>query len=183
MKEKSIKGITLVALVVTIIILLILAGVTITTLTQTGVFENAKQAKNAMENAQNEEEDILNEYNDKISSIIDLSNRSDLDDNQYSFEEKEIGTWIDGKKIYRKVYTGKITEYAQDIFTVPEPIEDLIDIKGYLKTSETNYKFPFNFTQNDSTQVAIFLKPDSKTIAYRGTDLGNYYIVLEYTKT
>ena len=38
---------------ITIIILLILAGVAITTLTQTGLFENAKQAKNAMENAQN----------------------------------------------------------------------------------------------------------------------------------
>ena len=52
MKEKNIKGITLVALVVTIIILLILAGVAITALTQTGLFENAKQAKNATENAQ-----------------------------------------------------------------------------------------------------------------------------------
>ena len=45
MREKNIKGITLVALVVTIIILLILAGVAIATLTQTGLFESAKQAK------------------------------------------------------------------------------------------------------------------------------------------
>lgn len=51
MKNKE-HGITLVALVMTIIIILILAGVTLTTLTQTGLFENAKQAKNATENAQ-----------------------------------------------------------------------------------------------------------------------------------
>ena len=44
MKKSKNRGITLVALVVTIIILLILAGVAIGALTQTGLFENAKQA-------------------------------------------------------------------------------------------------------------------------------------------
>ena len=57
-KSKN-KGITLVALVVTIIILLILAGVAISALTQTGLFENAKQAKNTTENAQKNENEIL----------------------------------------------------------------------------------------------------------------------------
>ena len=69
MREKNIKGITLVALVVTIIILLILAGVAITTLTQTGLFENAKQAKNKTENAQIEENTILGSYENKINEI------------------------------------------------------------------------------------------------------------------
>ena len=54
----------------TIIILLILAGVAITALTQTGLFENAKQAKNAMENAQNEENTILSDYDNKINEIV-----------------------------------------------------------------------------------------------------------------
>ena len=44
MKEKSIKGITLVALVITIVILLILAGISIQAITNTGLFENAKKA-------------------------------------------------------------------------------------------------------------------------------------------
>ena len=39
------KGITLVALVITIIILLILAGISIATLSQTGLFQKAKEAK------------------------------------------------------------------------------------------------------------------------------------------
>ena len=69
-KENLNKGITLVALVITIIILLILAGVAITALTQTGLFENAKQAKNAMENAQNEENTILSDYDNKINEIV-----------------------------------------------------------------------------------------------------------------
>ena len=59
---RNTKWITLISLVITIIILLILAGVAISALTQTGLFDNAKQAKNATENAQNKEEGILNEY-------------------------------------------------------------------------------------------------------------------------
>lgn len=49
------KGITLVALIITIIILLILSGIGIAILTQTSLFEKAKQAKNITENAQNTE--------------------------------------------------------------------------------------------------------------------------------
>ena len=88
-------GITLVALVITIIILLILAGVTITTLTQTGLFENAKQAKNATENAQKEENKILDNYikqteiylpqeipqlKDNIGKVLSLTENTTLQD-------------------------------------------------------------------------------------------------------
>ena len=80
-KENLNKGITLVALVITIIILLILVGVAITALTQTGLFENAKQAKNAMENAQNEENTILSDYSSEINEYIS-SNRNDKENSQ-----------------------------------------------------------------------------------------------------
>ena len=57
--QKTQKGITLVALVITIIILLILAGISIASLTQTGLFEKAKDAKQKSENAQAEENATL----------------------------------------------------------------------------------------------------------------------------
>ena len=66
MKEENIKGITLVALVVTIIILLILAGISIQTITNMGLFNNAKEAKNAIENSQNVENAIISSYDIKI---------------------------------------------------------------------------------------------------------------------
>lgn len=47
-KLKQQKGITLVALVITIIILLILAGISIQAVTNTGLFTNAKEAKERM---------------------------------------------------------------------------------------------------------------------------------------
>ena len=84
MKNKE-HGITLVALVITIIILLILAGVAITALTQTGLFEKARQAKNATENAQIEEKTILDYYNNKVNSTVTISNRENSN-NDYSLE-------------------------------------------------------------------------------------------------
>jgi len=70
-KNKKEKGITLVALVITIIILLILAGISIQTLTQTGLFENAKQAKNATENAQKDENTTLTSYEKEIEQYVE----------------------------------------------------------------------------------------------------------------
>ena len=77
-KENLNKGITLVVLVITIIILLILAGVAITALTQTGLFENAKQAKNAMENAQTKENAILEGYANEINAFVS-NNRDEVE--------------------------------------------------------------------------------------------------------
>ena len=64
--ENKNLGITLVALVITIIILLILAGISISTLTNTGIFQKAKDAKKASENAQKEEDKLISEYEKEI---------------------------------------------------------------------------------------------------------------------
>ena len=66
MLSKKNNGITLVALVITIVILLILAGISISTLTNTGIFQKAKDAKKASENAQKEEDRLISEYEKEI---------------------------------------------------------------------------------------------------------------------
>ena len=53
---KNEKAITLVALVITIIILLILAGITISQLSNSGIFNKAKTAKEEYQNAQDYED-------------------------------------------------------------------------------------------------------------------------------
>ena len=60
-------GITLVALVITIVILLILAGISISTLTNTGIFQKAKDAKKASENAEKEQKQTLSEYERELN--------------------------------------------------------------------------------------------------------------------
>ena len=66
LREKD-KGITLVALVVTIVILLILAGISISALTNMGIFQKAKDAKKASENAEKEQKQTLSEYEKELN--------------------------------------------------------------------------------------------------------------------
>ena len=64
------KGITLVALVITIIILLILATISIQSLTNTGLFQKASEAKEKTQNAEENQAKTLNEYEDELNKYI-----------------------------------------------------------------------------------------------------------------
>ena len=64
---KNQKGITLVALVITIIILLILAGISISTLTNTEIFEKAKDAKEKSEVAEKQQSETLDSYEKELN--------------------------------------------------------------------------------------------------------------------
>lgn len=70
---KQSKGITLVALVITIILLLILSGISIATLTGSGLFEKARLAEQKSKEKQEEEEGILKDYENKINNYISSS--------------------------------------------------------------------------------------------------------------
>lgn len=107
-KLKKEYGITLVALVITIIILLILSVVAINTLTQTGLFENAKQAKNTTENAQKDENKTLGEYSSKINEYVSGTSRDEASSEVFKKieETSTVNTYS---------YTGSEQEY-----TVPE---------------------------------------------------------------
>ena len=76
---KNTKGITLVALVITIVILLILAGISISALTNQGLFGKTKDAREKSENSQKEERETLNQYEDEINNYI--SGVRKVDDN------------------------------------------------------------------------------------------------------
>ena len=67
MLRKENKGITLVALVITIIILLILAGISISALTNTGIFEKAKDAKGKSEVAEKQQSETLDSYEKELN--------------------------------------------------------------------------------------------------------------------
>ena len=75
-KYKSQIGITLIALIITIIILLILAGISISALTNQGLFKNAKEAQNAMNKAEGEQGKVLNEYEDEINKYLENDDKT-----------------------------------------------------------------------------------------------------------
>ena len=77
--NKSNNGITLVALVVTIIILLILATISIQSLTNTGLFEKAKEARDKTTNAVENQAKTLNEYEDELNKYVSGASKVDTD--------------------------------------------------------------------------------------------------------
>ena len=95
-KLREQKAITLIALIITIIVLLILAGITVAQLSNNGLFNNAKIAKEKYQKARELEDEIIGDYEDAIAG--DRGNKFN-----YSTEEQEIGTWIDSSTIYEKV--------------------------------------------------------------------------------
>ena len=69
--KKDIKGITLIALVVTIIVLLILAGIALNlTIGENGLFTRAQNAANTWQLAEQNEQDALQGFSDMIDEIL-----------------------------------------------------------------------------------------------------------------
>ncbi len=87
-KRKGNNGITLVALVISIIILLILATISIQSLTNTGIFKRAQEAKNAMEKAEAEQALMLNEYENELNNYYKPTKTLQAD-----------GSWNSTKKV------------------------------------------------------------------------------------
>ena len=145
MKKSKNSGITLVALVVIIIILLILAGVAITALTQTGLFENAKQAKNTMENAQNVENETLIDYENKINTIV-TGNREDIIIDREEYETLK-----------------KNSEYENY-----ENLEEVIELKNNIKILEGEVK-----RQGKIVNIHLVIQTPQTVQAGVWTEVGN----------
>ena len=136
MKTKEIKGITLIALVITVIVLLILAAVTIGAITgNNGIIGQANDAKLQTEIA--EEKEILGIATinamgkDEEGNVTKINLDGELDKNpgktNYSSEEKEEGIIVTFKTSQRKYLVetnGNITEYEDSVIIDEDlPIE------------------------------------------------------------
>ena len=183
-KKKNIKGITLVALVVTIVILLILAGISIVTLTQTGLFGKAKQAEQKSKDAQELENSTLGSYGNFINEIVSTGSREESDNNnQYSLEEKTIGTWIDGKKLYRKVYVIEDFSSSSQI-DLSNLNYDYIQVSSRIKTKDGVWREMFCYPDGNCivdcvTSQGILKFDYANNNYYNG---GTVYSIVEYTK-
>ena len=100
---KENKGITLIALVITIIVLLILAGITVTQLSNNGLFDKARIAKEKWEDARKLENSLLGEYENEIGTMGSARDSIPviLDENEH-----EIGM-LGNKKLYQKTFINR----------------------------------------------------------------------------
>ena len=110
------KGITLIALVITIIILLILAGISISALTNQGLFKNAKLAQNATERAEVEQDQRLNEYEEELNKYLSNNDKK---------EEKLIDKVND-----ETIKIGDYVKYTPDTASTTEILQELNTYSG-----------------------------------------------------
>ena len=107
---------------------------------------------------------------------------------QYSTSETKVGTWIDGKPVYRRVVTGtKVSGTNLQISASwVGDIDTLIRFDGTLR-SLSNYNYPLQRYENSSMYTLLTMNRVEKYISVTSST-GNYsngkvVIIIEYTKT
>lgn len=104
--------------------------------------------------------------------------------NTYSTEEVKTGdTWIDGKPIYRKVYTQSASANNDFNISIDNNI-NIVKLEGFLKTS--NMIMPMQYYNQNAQGAAnnfMYVLLSSSILTGYVSWNGTLYITLEYTKT
>ena len=96
-------------------------------------------------------------------------------------------TWIDGKPIYRKVYTG--TYSGSGIINISTPdLENIINSYGYIKSKYDNRHVPIPsiFITDSNYNDGISYFPNNKIEIRVGgafSNISDYVLVVEYIKS
>ena len=137
--QKNSKGITLIALIITIIILLILAGISIAAITQTGLFSRAKQAEQLSKEKQEEENAILETYENEIG--------------KYLGESKKVEGKIADRVKDGTIKIGDYVKYAPDIVTNTD--KSYTDLLSNLTTYSGNTDNTKNTTSTLTQEINL----------------------------
>ena len=171
-KNKSISGITLVALVVTIVILLILAGITIATLFgENGIINKAQKAKEDTEKSTKNELDALNSLEDEMEDVI----------------KGDKNEWIQPDPLKPEITNGEITlkigDYVDyDCTTSNETYTSAKEKTGYtvdqlFKSNEYEYGWRVLGVDKSTKQLQL-ISEDFVPLTGgedRGNRIGQYY--------
>ena len=117
-----------------------------------------------------------------VTGIRDKVSDAEKNFNKYSTTEEVIGTWIDGKNIYRKVMKFPVIKHGMTVLT---NIDHIINVGGYFNWNgamQHQYNFPYN--DND---IITWIGVDNNIVKiytnYTNDTLINLVLCLEYTKT
>lgn len=120
-----------------------------------------------------------------IKNYIDSKIGSGEAEDVYSTEETRIGTWIDGKPLYRKVFLTSIPDKSglSNLATL-ENISDVVELIGII-TTKTGYTIQISYCQGDQYASLMltdknFLTINCNIVSLLGQPLT---VIFEYTKT
>lgn len=105
----------------------------------------------------------------------------------YSTSEVDTGkTWIDGKKIYRKVYNGTISATGETLITASN-VDSLVSYDGWYRVNTTCYKGWYD-VQSGATWPVVTVSDHNLNLRFdsTGTPIASVQwvcCIVEYTKT
>ena len=111
-----------------------------------------------------------------LAMVLELIGNS----NTYSTTEKRIGTWIDGKPIYRKSGVYTLTSFNPVITRIADA-QVIIRFNGYLMRTDTISNIT-NFWGSGSDYGNAWIDSD-KSVHFASSYQGTLYYTIEYTKT
>lgn len=127
--------------------------------------------------------DINNQNVDSVPNTPTVKNYVNAK-STYSTGEQVVGTWVDGKPLYRKIFTG--TGNNTDIGNISD-VDQLVSIKGTIKATYGQIWPIPNFFSEQQYWNSVFYDPSNTNVSL-GTgnnydSSSKYVVILEYTKT
>ena len=175
MLKKENKGITLVALVITIIILLILATISIQSLTNTGLFAKAQEAKEKTQNAEENQAKTLNEYEDELNKYV--SDNKDKTDWTGKVNKPKLMTGMAAIKFIDPTGDEKANEGSVVKTTDTDTAWYDYDAKKWANAQTQDGsmwvwipRFAYKINSSNKTFDVVFLKDSTNTYLDNGTE-------------
>lgn len=111
---------------------------------------------------------------------------------EYSTEEKEVGTWIDGSKLYQRTFNKsdvviQDTNWTNNILGTNGTNINIVSYEGYFSLSGTNGKIPYTYYRSSSEYFTSIVNNDGDDINVRpnmnaGLTIYAGIITVQYTK-
>ena len=147
----------------------------------------------------NENPNVADVNKVKASDMNEIKQVVNANDDKFNYtqEEQRIGTWIDGKPIYRQVIKVTYIDSANNNYDVTISISNLneiVNIGGTIKITDTNTYKPVTVIYTDNSNAinshysfSVYAITNSYiSLSYGSwwkTTFDKAYIILEYTKT
>ena len=118
-----------------------------------------------------------------IGNIKGPAGKDGSENQIYSTDETVIGTWINGKPLYRKIIKTSVKQGVQKIYDVSNMnLDDIIRMNGSISQSEGSIvHIPYGTSSNDF--AVVYYPKSSNQIEINTSTAGIVNIILEYTKT
>lgn len=126
---------------------------------------------------------IIKLENDSYN-IKDSTARTNINNlSNYSTNEIIIGSWIDGKPLYRKVFNTTTPNANTGTIATITNLKKIIFLDGYI--TNVNQQMPMNYTYDSNEITALYV--EGNNINFH-TNYNNYMnksciVICEYTKT